>query len=95
MRLFKSSAPTSLKAAIVNIVISRRDNILNIDLYTTHCPKCRVLEKKLAAKNITYTEHDDINEMINLGYKETPVLVVDGHKYSSVEAIKWVNSVEV
>lgn len=67
---------------------------MNIDLYTTHCPKCRVLEKKLAAKNITYTEHDDINEMINLGYKEAPILVVDGHKYSSVEAIKWVNAVE-
>ena len=95
MRLFKNSVLTNLKAAIVNIVISRRVNILNIDLYTTHCPKCKVLEKKLAAKNITYTEHDDINEMISLGYKETPVLVVDGHKYSSVEAIKWVNSVEV
>lgn len=68
---------------------------MTIDLYTTHCPKCKVLEKKLAAKNITYIEHDDINEMIALGYKETPILVVDGQKYSSVDAIKWVNAQEV
>ena len=68
---------------------------MNVELYTTHCPKCKVLEMKLAKKNIKYTEHDNVDEMISLGFKETPILIVDGHVYTSIEAIKWVNSLEV
>lgn len=68
---------------------------MNVELYTTHCPKCKVLEMKLAKKNIEYIEHDNIDEMISLGFKETPILIVDGHVYTSIEAIKWVNSLEV
>ena len=33
-------------------------------LYSTHCPKCKVLEKKLQMANITYTVFDNITEMI-------------------------------
>ena len=65
-----------------------------IDLYTTHCPKCRALEIKLAKKNVQYKEHSDVDEMIKLGFSSTPVLIVDGVKYNFSEAIKWVNALE-
>ena len=33
---------------------------MNVILYSTHCPKCCVLEKKLKQKNISYDEVNDI-----------------------------------
>ena len=32
---------------------------MDVTLYTTHCPKCGILEKKLASKNIKYEEVSD------------------------------------
>ena len=58
-----------------------------ITFYTTHCPKCSVLETKLKQKNI--------QEMLSLGIKSAPVLVIDGEKYNFAEAVKWVNAQEV
>jgi len=79
---------------IVIIVISRRRSKLKIDLYTIHCPQCMVLEKKLEQKNINYFEHDDIDEIRNMGFMAVPVLVVDGKKMPFGEAIQWINSLE-
>ena len=50
---------------------------MNIILYTTHCPKCTVIEKKLKAKNIPFTEVDDVETMQALGFHSLPVLKVD------------------
>jgi glutaredoxin len=58
-------------------------------LYTTHCPKCKVIEKKLAAKGIEYTEVDDKQKMIDMGFKSIPVLEVDGKRYNFGEANKF------
>lgn len=79
---------------IVIIVINRRRNKLKVDLYTTHCPQCMVLEKKLAQKDINYFEHDNIDEIRELGYTSVPILVVDEKKMPFGEAIQWVNSLE-
>ena len=67
---------------------------MRVDLYTTHCPKCITLEKKLSLKGIEYTEHTDVDEMLAKGYKSAPMLVVDDKEFSFGEAIKWVNSLE-
>ena len=67
---------------------------MNIDVYTTHCPKCYVIEQKLREKKISYNEHTDIGEMVELGYDEVPVVIVDGERLSFGEAIHWVNSLE-
>ena len=67
---------------------------LKVDLYTTHCPKCLVLEEKLKQKNIKYEEHTNVDEMIKLGYLTVPVLIVDAKEYSFGEAVQWVNSLE-
>ncbi len=67
---------------------------MKVDLYTTHCPKCLALEKKLELKGVQYIEHTNIDEMLALGYTEVPVLKVDGQSLPFGEAIKWVNSLE-
>lgn len=68
---------------------------MNIILYTTHCPKCSVLEKKLAKKNIEYTEFTSVQDMLNMGINTVPVLSVNGELLSFEKANQWINSVEV
>ena len=68
---------------------------MNIVLYTTHCPKCSVLEKKLAKKNIEYTEFTSVQDMLNMGISTVPVLSVDGELLPFEKANQWINSVEV
>lgn len=65
---------------------------MNIVLYSTHCPKCEILTKKLNSKNIIYDEVDDINEMLQRGFMEAPVLEVDGKFMNYVDANKWINN---
>lgn len=62
-----------------------------IILYSTHCPKCKVLETKLKQKNIKYEECNDIEKMLKLGIHEAPQLEVDGKLMTFGEAVKWVN----
>lgn len=64
---------------------------MKVILYTTHCPKCSVLEKKLAAKNISYTEVTDIDVMTKKGFYAVPILEVDGTIMDFKEANTWVN----
>lgn len=61
-------------------------------LYTTHCPKCKVLETKLKSKNIEYTEVTDIDEMTKKGFQATPMLEIDGEIMDFVKANTWVNN---
>lgn len=65
---------------------------MNIILYTTHCPKCTVIEKKLKAKNISYTEVDDVETMQALGFHSLPVLKVDDKVLNFQQAYKWIFS---
>jgi glutaredoxin len=63
-----------------------------IVFYSSHCPKCRVLEMKLKQKNIGYTEVDNIDEMIKLGITSAPQLSLNGEMMDFMTAVKWVNS---
>lgn len=64
-----------------------------ITLYSTHCPKCNVLEKKLDKKGIEFELNDkfDIQEMVNRGITTAPILEVDGNFMTFNEANKWLN----
>lgn len=66
---------------------------MSIVLYSTHCPKCNVLEKKLKQKNIDYEEINDINIMQEKGYMSVPVLEVDGESMDFSTANKWINTI--
>lgn len=64
---------------------------MNVVFYSTHCPKCKVLETKLKQKNVEYVEVDDVNAMLAKGIKSAPYLEVDGALMNFNEAVKWVN----
>lgn len=63
---------------------------MNIILYTTHCPNCKMLELKLRQKNINFEENNDVEAMIQKGFKTAPVLEVDGVVYNFKEAVEWI-----
>lgn len=65
---------------------------MTVTLFTTHCPKCKVIEKKLAQKNIEYEMVEDINIMKEKGFKSLPMLEVDGQVFNFIEANKWVTN---
>lgn len=63
----------------------------NIILYTTHCPKCKVLETKLQQKNIAYTEITDVTTMEEKNIEFVPVLEVNGEMMDFTKANVYVN----
>lgn len=63
-----------------------------IILYSTHCPKCTILEKKLKDKGVIYNEVNDVDYMVNLGFTEVPMLVVNDRTMGFNEAVKWIMS---
>lgn len=63
--------------------------MINITLYTTGCPKCKVLERKLNEKDIPYTVVNSIDEMVALGLSEAPALRVDDKLMTFAEAVEW------
>ena len=63
-----------------------------IKFYTTHCPKCRVLELKLKQKGVDYEEFDNVEEMLAKGLTSAPYLEVDDKLLNFSEAVKYVNS---
>lgn len=64
---------------------------MEIILYSTGCPKCKVLENKLEEKGIAYTENHAVDEMLSLGIVQVPVLSVDGELLDFQTANQWVN----
>lgn len=70
----------------------RRGWLLTVILYSTHCPKCSVLEKKLKQKNISYEEVNDIETMKEKGYLSVPILEVDGVSMDFKTASDWINN---
>ena len=65
---------------------------MEITLYSTHCPRCNVLEKKLQQKKIDYKEINDTAIMEQKGYLSVPVLEVNGKSMNFKEAVDWINS---
>lgn len=67
---------------------------MSITLFTTHCPKCRVLEMKLTQKGIAYDEVTDIAEMEKLGIMSVPTLCIDkDNEYKLLnfkQAVDWI-----
>ena len=61
-----------------------------IKMYSTHCPKCKVLAMKLAQKNIEFEEIDNIEVMRQIGLKSAPALQVEGQILDFNAAIAWV-----
>lgn len=66
---------------------------MKVILYTTHCPKCKVLEAKLGQKNIDFELIDDEQVMINKGFMSAPMLEVDNEIMDFSGAINWLKKI--
>ena len=63
---------------------------MNVTLYSTNCPKCKILETKLNKKGINYSIVTDVDTMISKGFTQAPVLEVDGEVKEFRAANTWV-----
>lgn len=62
-----------------------------ITLYSTHCPRCQILEAKLDKANIGYKVNTDVDCMISKGFLTAPMLDVNGTMMNFAEANNWIN----
>ena len=65
---------------------------MNITLYSTKCPMCRVIEKKLKMAKLDYNVIVDANKVRELGFLSAPILQVDEDYYTFKEANVFLNS---
>lgn len=71
-----------------------------VTLYTTHCPKCEVLKKKLEAANIQYKTVDDRDQILKIAeehnFTSAPLLGIPCEiEYKILDfgkAVSWINS---
>lgn len=64
---------------------------MEVIFYSTHCPRCTVLEKKLQQKKIQYIENNNVGDMLELGIQSAPALKVDGEIMDFTKAVQWIN----
>lgn len=63
-----------------------------VTLYTTHCPKCRMLEKNLQKKGIDYHTSEDLDKLVRVGFQSAPVLEIEEGKFLNFkDAWSWVS----
>ena len=61
-------------------------------LYSTGCPKCKILKKKLDNSGIEYAEETSVDKMLALGITQVPVLYVNDEMLPFVKANEYINS---
>lgn len=65
---------------------------MSVILYSTHCPKCKVLSSKLLQKGIDYDEINDIEVMAQKGFTTVPMLEVNEVVYDFKKAVEWIGA---
>lgn len=64
---------------------------MEVILYSTGCPKCKVLEAKLNQNGIAYETNSDMDTMLSKGFMSMPMLEVDGVTMNFTQANNWIN----
>ena len=68
-----------------------------IKLYTTNCPKCKVLEKKLDELNLTYDKVYDNDVILSVSRQHkilsAPILQVDDDYYKFSDALNYIKDI--
>lgn len=62
-----------------------------VKLYSTHCPKCIMLESKLKQKKVNYEVETSEDAIKATGFSSVPLLEADGKIMEFTEAIAWAN----
>lgn len=63
---------------------------MEIVLYSTGCPKCKILKKKIEEKGIIYEENNSVDQMLDIGLESAPALSIDGNILLFKDALEWV-----
>lgn len=63
-------------------------------LYSTGCPKCKVLKNKLSDHNVEFIEINDKNIMVEKGIVAVPMLEVNGDMFDFANAVRLINEME-
>ena len=68
-----------------------------LKLYSTNCPKCKIIEKNLNQKNIPFELITDIDQILEYAkqhnIKSAPILDKAGTAYDFNEALELIRSV--
>lgn len=64
--------------------------MVEVVLYSTGCPRCEVIKKKLAEKGVSYTECTSVEKMLQMGMSSVPMLEINGDLLSFQEALDWI-----
>ena len=69
-----------------------------IKLFSTHCPKCKIIEMKLQQKNIDFVLEENVDEVVEVGRKvgilSAPILQVEDKFLDFAAAVKYINEHE-
>ena len=61
-----------------------------ITVYTTHCPRCKILEKTLVSRGVDYVAVEDVDIIMAKGFQMVPMMEVDGKVLDYKEAMFWI-----
>ena len=64
---------------------------MNVVFYSTGCPKCNILKKKLLEAGIEYLVVNDVDVMLEKVIKDVPWLEVDCKLIDFLSSVKWIN----
>lgn len=67
----------------------------SVTIYSTGCPRCKVLIRKLQDNKVTFSICDDISIMENKGIVSVPMLEWKGQLYNFSESVQLVNRGEL
>ena len=65
---------------------------MRIIMYSTGCPKSKVLASKLDNAVVEYEIETDMQTMCDLGFTSMPMLSVDGEIMDFKQAIDWIKT---
>lgn len=66
---------------------------MDVTIYTTNCPQCKVLENILNRLKIKYEKCEDVEKMVSLGITSAPYLDVNGELMNFGKALQWTKDV--
>lgn len=65
-----------------------------ITLYSTGCPKCEVLKRRLTNDGIEFDISNDVDKLIEMGFMNAPILQIGDNYYEFSDAMKKLKAYE-
>ena len=63
-----------------------------VTLYSTNCPRCKVLEKKMEQAGVSFEVNTSVDDMLALGMRQAPMLKIGDELLDFTAACAWLNN---